>query len=86
MKLVTEIWHPNIEYNGDVCISILHEPGVDGAMKNTDETILISMISMLANPNDESEAVDAPIEWGESYPDFKRKVDRYVRKSQDECS
>ncbi|CAH2259772.1 jg24335 [Pararge aegeria aegeria] len=26
MKFVTEIWHPNIEKNGDVCISILHEP------------------------------------------------------------
>ncbi|CAF2409311.1 unnamed protein product [Rotaria sp. Silwood2] len=29
MKFISEIWHPNIEKNGDVCISILHEPGVD---------------------------------------------------------
>ncbi|KAG7303443.1 ubiquitin-conjugating enzyme E2 G1 [Plutella xylostella] len=70
MKFVTEIWHPNIEKNGDVCISILHEPGDDkwGYEKaserwlpvHTVETILISVISMLADPNDESPAnVDA---------------------------
>ena len=27
LKVVNDIWHPNIEKNGDVCISILHEPG-----------------------------------------------------------
>ncbi|GBP70083.1 Ubiquitin-conjugating enzyme E2 G1 [Eumeta japonica] len=72
MKFVTEIWHPNIEKNGDVCISILHEPGDDkwGYEKaserwlpvHTVETILISVISMLADPNDESPAnVDAAV-------------------------
>ncbi|XP_039968560.1 ubiquitin-conjugating enzyme E2 G1-like [Bactrocera tryoni] len=97
MKFVTEIWHPNIEKNGDVCISILHEPGDDkwGYEKaserwlsvHTVETILISVISMLADPNDGSPAnVDAAKEWRESYPDFKRKVARCVRKSQEECS
>ncbi|CAD7092489.1 unnamed protein product [Hermetia illucens] len=97
MKFVTEIWHPNIEKNGDVCISILHEPGDDkwGYEKaserwlpvHTVETILISVISMLADPNDESPAnVDAAKEWREAYPEFKRKVARCVRKSQEECS
>ncbi|XP_050338017.1 ubiquitin-conjugating enzyme E2 G1-like [Bactrocera neohumeralis] len=72
MKFVTEIWHPNIEKNGDVC---------------NVETIMISVISMLADPNDGSPAnVDAAKEWRESYPDFKRKVARCVRKSQEECS
>ena len=27
LKVITDIWHPNIEKNGDVCISILHAPG-----------------------------------------------------------
>ena len=27
LTVITDIWHPNIERNGDVCISILHEPG-----------------------------------------------------------
>ncbi|CAL7947134.1 unnamed protein product [Xylocopa violacea] len=96
MKFITEIWHPNIEKNGNVCISILHEPGDDkwGYEKaserwlpvHTVETILISVISMLADPNDESPAnVDAAKEWRESYAEFKRKVARCVRKSQEDC-
>ena len=27
LRILTEIWHPNIDKNGKVCISILHEPG-----------------------------------------------------------
>ncbi|KAF3813428.1 hypothetical protein GH733_018581 [Mirounga leonina] len=59
-----------IDKNGDVCISILHEPGEDkyGYEKpeerwlpiHTVETIMISVISMLADPNGDSPAnVDA---------------------------
>ncbi len=95
LKVVTDIWHPNIEKNGDVCISILHEPGDDrwGYEKanerwlpvHTVETILVSVISMLADPNDESPAnVDAAKEWRENFPEFKRKVARCVRKSQED--
>ncbi|KAL4149712.1 hypothetical protein QTP88_003589 [Uroleucon formosanum] len=95
MKFVTEIWHPNIDKSGDVCISILHEPGDDkwGYEKaserwlpvHTVETILISVISMLADPNDESPAnVDAAKDWRDNYPEFKRKVARCVRKSQED--
>lgn len=97
LRVVSDIWHPNIEKNGKVCISILHEPGDDryGYEKanerwlpiHTVETILISVISMLADPNDESPAnVDAAKEWREAYPDFKKKVARCVRKSQEELS
>merc|ERR1719340_243194 len=93
LKVITDIWHPNIEKNGDVCISILHAPGDDrwGYEKaserwlpvHTVETILVSVISMLADPNDESPAnVDAAKEWRENFPEFKRKVARCVRKSQ----
>lgn len=60
--------------NGDVCISILHEPGEDkfGYEKpeerwlpiHTVETIMISVISMLADPNSDSPAnVDAAVSW-----------------------
>lgn len=63
--------------NGDVCISILHEPGEDkfGYEKpeerwlpiHTVETIMISVISMLADPNSDSPAnVDAAV----SYPAY----------------
>ncbi|XP_075679222.1 ubiquitin-conjugating enzyme E2G 1 [Dermatophagoides pteronyssinus] len=94
MRFLTEIWHPNIDKNGNVCISILHEPGDDrfGYEKaserwlpvHTVETILISVISMLADPNDESPAnVDAAKEWRQNYPNFKRRVAQCVRKSQE---
>ncbi|EDW42274.1 ubiquitin-conjugating enzyme E2 G1 [Drosophila sechellia] len=95
MKFITEIWHPNIDKAGDVCISILHEPGDDkwGYEKaeerwlpvHTVETILLSVISMLTDPNDESAAnVDAAKEYRENYAEFKRKVTRSVRRSQEE--
>lgn len=95
LTFTTEIWHPNIDKKGNVCISILHEPGDDkwGYEKaserwlpvHTVETILISVISMLADPNDESPAnVDAAKEWRENHTEFKRKVAKCVRRSQEE--
>jgi len=92
MKFVSDMWHPNIDQNGDVCISILHEPGDDkyGYEKaaerwlpvHTVETICISVISMLADPNDESPAnVDAAKMLRANYEEFKKKVTRTVRKS-----
>ena len=71
-RSINWILHFSVEKNGDVCISILHEPGDDkwGYEKaserwlpvHTVETILISVISMLADPNDESPAnVDAAV-------------------------
>ncbi|KAK2174568.1 hypothetical protein NP493_794g01024 [Ridgeia piscesae] len=95
MKFMTEIWHPNIDSkSGDVCISILHDPGEDkfGYERpeerwlpiHTVETILVSVISMLADPNDESPAnLDAAKEWREDKTEFKKKVARCVRKSQE---
>ena len=61
-----------VDAQGDVCISILHEPGEDkyGYERpeerwlpiHTVETILVSVISMLADPNDESPAnIDAAV-------------------------
>ena len=63
-----------VDKNGDVCISILHDPGEDkwGYERpeerwlpvHTVETIIMSVISMLADPNDESPAnVDAGVSW-----------------------
>eukprot|EP00123_Amoebidium_parasiticum_P007478 comp18149_c0_seq1/m.18900 comp18149_c0_seq1/g.18900 ORF comp18149_c0_seq1/g.18900 comp18149_c0_seq1/m.18900 type:complete len:171 (-) comp18149_c0_seq1:267-779(-) len=96
LKFVSEIWHPNVGPDGDVCVSILHEPGEDkwGYEKaserwlpiHTVETILISVISMLSDPNDQSPAnLDAAKEWRESRETFKKKVQRCVRKSQEEA-
>eukprot|EP01104_Vermistella_antarctica_P002881 TRINITY_DN13082_c0_g1_i1.p1 TRINITY_DN13082_c0_g1~~TRINITY_DN13082_c0_g1_i1.p1 ORF type:complete len:170 (+),score=33.32 TRINITY_DN13082_c0_g1_i1:53-562(+) len=90
----TSVYHPNVYESGEVCISILHPPGDDkwgyeSASErwlpiHTVETILVSIISMLSDPNDESPAnLDAAKEWRENFPSFKKKVARCVRRSQE---
>lgn len=94
VRFVTDIWHPNIYPDGKVCISILHAPGDDphGYESATErwnpvhtvESILLSIISMLSSPNDESPAnVDAAKEWRDRRADFKKRVSRCVRRSQE---
>ncbi|XP_039043538.1 ubiquitin-conjugating enzyme E2 13-like [Hibiscus syriacus] len=67
MKFTSEIWHPNFYPDGRVCISILHpssdDPnGYELASElwipvHTVESIVLSIISMLSSPNDESPAI-----------------------------
>lgn len=48
------------------------------------ESIVLSIISMLSSPNDESPAnIDAAKQWREDRDGFKKKVARIVRKSQE---
>eukprot|EP00007_Cunea_sp_BSH-02190019_P001610 CAMPEP_0174229194 /NCGR_PEP_ID=MMETSP0417-20130205/236_1 /TAXON_ID=242541 /ORGANISM="Mayorella sp, Strain BSH-02190019" /LENGTH=304 /DNA_ID=CAMNT_0015306717 /DNA_START=70 /DNA_END=983 /DNA_ORIENTATION=+ len=95
-KLVfdTELWHPNIYESGEVCISILHPPGDDkwGYEKaserwtpvHTVESILLSVISMLSDPNTESPAnIEASTQYRDDPAGFKKKVARCVRRSQE---
>lgn len=95
MKFETYMWHPNVYKDGRVCISILHPPGNDPAQYelaserwspvHTVETILLSVISMLASPNDESAAnLDAAKEWRDTPDVFKRKVREAVRRAQED--
>ncbi|KAI9837932.1 MAG: Ubiquitin-conjugating enzyme E2 15 [Thelocarpon superellum] len=92
MKFETPIFHPNIYPSGDVCISILHPPeddkyGYEDASERwspvqTPETILLSVISMLASPNDESPAnLDAARMWRENPAEFRKKARKCVRDS-----
>lgn len=92
MRFLTKCWHPNVYENGDLCISILHPPIDDpqsgelpcerwNPTQNV-RTILLSVISLLNEPNTFSPAnVDASVmyrRWKES----KRGVDsddEYVR-------
>lgn len=95
MKFETPIFHPNIYQNGEVCISILHPPeddkyGYESASERwspvqTPETILLSVISMLSSPNDESAAnIDAATMWRDDPKEFKKRVRKCVRDSQEE--
>ena len=95
MKFKSEMWHPNVFPDGKVCISILHPPGTDKF--NEDETaderwrpilgvesIIISVISMLSDPNDFSPAnIDAAVMWRNDKAAFKKRVRDVVRKSQE---
>ena len=48
------------------------------------ETIMVSIISMLSSPNDESPAnIDSAKEWREDKEAFRKHVGRCVRKSQE---
>jgi len=78
--------------NGEVCISILHPPGDDPlhyeqaserwSPIQSVEKILISVMSMLAEPNDESPAnVDAARMWREKRAEYEKIVRDNVRKS-----
>ena len=94
-RFVSEVWHPNVFPDGRVCISILHPAEFDPM--NPDElvsekwspvhtvvSIILSIISMLSSPNDESPAnIDAAKEWREDRAAFKKKVARCVRRSQE---
>ena len=91
MVFRSRMWHPNVYSNGTVCISILHA-GVDPTRYESVEErwspvqsvekILISVMSMLAEPNDESPAnLDAAISWRSDPAGFRRRVDDTVRES-----
>ena len=54
-------------------------------LKQSNQTILVSVISMLADPNDESPAnIDAAKMWREDRKEFKKRVARCVRQTQEE--
>jgi ubiquitin-conjugating enzyme E2 G1 len=51
---------------------------------HTVESIILSIISLLSAPGIDSPAnVDAAKEWRDNRPEFKKKVSRIVRKSQE---
>eukprot|EP01031_Cornospumella_fuschlensis_P028936 gene28936-34924_t len=95
MVFKTPIWHPNVYEDGTVCISILHPPGEDRYNQQESaverwrpilgvEQIIVSVISMLSDPNDDSPAnIDAAVMWRSDRAAFKKKVREYVRRSQE---
>eukprot|EP01090_Pellita_catalonica_P016726 TRINITY_DN4873_c0_g1_i5.p1 TRINITY_DN4873_c0_g1~~TRINITY_DN4873_c0_g1_i5.p1 ORF type:complete len:166 (-),score=25.73 TRINITY_DN4873_c0_g1_i5:158-655(-) len=92
MKFTSKMWHPNIYPSGEVCISILHAPGDDPnryehsserwSPIQSVEKILISVMSMLAEPNDESPAnIDAAKMWRNDRKQYDQKVLECVKSS-----
>ncbi|XP_065059850.1 ubiquitin-conjugating enzyme E2 R2-like [Rhopilema esculentum] len=97
-RFLTKMWHPNIYESGEVCISILHPPIDDPQSGELPQerwnptqnvrTILLSVISLLNEPNTFSPAnVDASVmfrRWRESKgkdKEYEQIIKKQVSKS-----
>eukprot|EP00049_Salpingoeca_infusionum_P017467 m.353081 g.353081 ORF g.353081 m.353081 type:complete len:235 (-) comp16678_c0_seq1:253-957(-) len=92
LKFTSPIWHPNVYEDGTICISILHAPGPDEMSGERPEerwnptqtvrTILLSVISLLNEPNTSSPAnVNASV----AYRKWKNgETDAYKVRVQDD--
>ncbi|KAF7678792.1 putative ubiquitin-conjugating enzyme E2 7 [Astathelohania contejeani] len=91
-KFLNEMWHPNIDKDGNVCISILHKPGEDEfgyeelserwmPVRNP-ESVILSIISLLSSPNIESPAnLDAAQNYRDSPETYHKKIRQLVAKT-----
>jgi len=94
LRFISDFWHPNVYQDGRVCISILHQPDPYNPQESpeecwrpiqTVESILVSVISMLADPNFSSPAnVDASVELRKSPEAYRKRVTKLVDKSKKE--
>lgn len=92
LKFDPPLLHPNIYADGTVCISILHPPGEDPnqyerpeerwSPVQSIEKILLSVMSMLAEPNPESGAnIDACKLWRDNRAEYDRQIRQHVKES-----
>lgn len=83
-KFTPAIYHPNVYRDGRLCISILHQGGDPTSDEpdaetwspaQTVETVLISIVSLLEDPNPSSPAnVDAAVDWRKRPEAYRKKV------------
>uniref|UniRef100_A0A1I8AGB2 UBIQUITIN_CONJUGAT_2 domain-containing protein n=2 Tax=Steinernema glaseri TaxID=37863 RepID=A0A1I8AGB2_9BILA len=100
VRFLTQLFHPNVYENGDLCISILHPP-IDDPMSGelpcerwnptqNVRTVLLSVIALLNEPNISSPAnVDASVSYrkwkaGEC-SDYETTVKKQVEESKKEA-
>lgn len=91
-RFATKMWHPNIDKEGNVCISILHKPGDDmygyedlnerWLPVRTPESVILSVLSLLSMPNCESPAnLEAAQNFRENPEEYNNKVKKVVEQS-----
>ncbi|KAI7898028.1 ubiquitin-conjugating enzyme/RWD-like protein [Cokeromyces recurvatus] len=91
-KFNNEFYHPNVYPDGRLCISILHPPGEDPISgekaeerwnpTQSVESVLVSIISLLADPNCSSPAnVDAGVAYRKNREQFNAIVRKQVEAS-----
>ncbi|KAJ1540305.1 hypothetical protein HK405_011430, partial [Cladochytrium tenue] len=85
-------FHPNVYADGKLCISILHPPGDDPSSGETAaerwnptqtvESILLSIVSLLNDPNCSSPAnVDAGVLFRKNKDEYNRRIRQQVEES-----
>lgn len=90
-RFTPAIYHPNVYKDGLICISILHQAG-DSTTGEPDgetwspaqsvETVLISIVSLLSDPNINSPAnVDAAVAWRKDRDAYNKRVAQDVTAS-----
>ncbi|KAJ7994084.1 hypothetical protein DPEC_G00262260 [Dallia pectoralis] len=72
MKFISEIWHPNVSKNGEVCISILHEPGEDKFGYEKPEELIRPRMWMLRKSGGTIQMVNSRGRWLVVYGKAKR--------------
>lgn len=93
-RFTPAIYHPNIYKDGRLCISILHQGGDPTSDEPENETwtpaqtvesVLISIISLLEDPNVNSPAnVDASVELRKNPDAYKKKILQEVERSKND--
>jgi len=94
IRFHSDFWHPNVYPDGKVCISILHTPDPMNPEERPEETwrpiqtvesVLVSVCSMLSDPNFSSPAnVDASVELRKHPDQYKKKIKKITEKSRSE--
>lgn len=94
----SSFWHPNVYYgddkSGDVCISILHAPGVDeqnsietASMRWTPiqsiEKVLISIVSLLSDPDSSDAGAPANVD---ALVQFRKDKAGFIRRCKENAS
>ncbi|ANZ73900.1 Ubiquitin-conjugating enzyme subunit [Komagataella phaffii CBS 7435] len=91
-RFTPAIYHPNVYRDGRLCISILHQGGGDPTTDEPDsetwspaqtvESVLISIVSLLEDPNISSPAnVDAAVDYRKNTEKYKERVLQEVERS-----
>ena len=90
-KFTDKLYHPNIYPDGKVCISILNEGIDEFEYESISErwnpsqsvnSILMSILSMLNNPNFESPAnIEASLMWQHKWEEYKKIIYKMVARS-----
>jgi ubiquitin-conjugating enzyme E2 C len=77
---VTPCFHPNIDVNGTLCLDILKEKW--SALYDV-RTILLSIQSLLSEPNNESPLNTQAATLWKNQEEYKKKLDQFYEKHKD---